>query len=316
MGVARLLIRKQAVIVIHGIGEQQPMATLRSLLETLVGQGYESRPDRMSELREARRLRALDAMRDPHEPDLMLETDFYELFWAHHVRNTSLGSMLGWLWGLYLRPVTARVAQARRLRRLKRGLTAVMFCVVAVVILAAISSERIVSNPLVGPAVAMASLVLSRVGLQLLLSPLTDTLGDAARYLSPRPGNVSARERVLESGVELLRGLHSDPNVHRIVMLGHSLGGIIGYDVLSAYWREVHVDVPVPARTLKAVGRAGEALVADPGPELAQAYRAAQADAFRDARDFGRKPRRRLSRQRPLRPWWAAHWLTLTTCAA
>ncbi|MBK7780992.1 MAG: hypothetical protein IPJ58_09545 [Ardenticatenia bacterium] len=40
----RIQVRRQAVVVIHGIGEQRPMGTLRNLAATLVGERQMSRP--------------------------------------------------------------------------------------------------------------------------------------------------------------------------------------------------------------------------------------------------------------------------------
>ena len=69
---------KQAVFLIHGIGEQKPMDTLRRFPDAVLGSGatgqiaYRSKPDRISELFELRRLSTVGRTR----------TDFYEYYWA------------------------------------------------------------------------------------------------------------------------------------------------------------------------------------------------------------------------------------------
>lgn len=63
-------------------------------------------------------------------------------------------------------------------------------------------------------------------------------VGDAARYLSPSPENIALRQRIRTDGVALLRRLHESGEYDRIVVVGHSLGSVIGYDMLTALWRD------------------------------------------------------------------------------
>lgn len=76
--------------------------------------------------------------------------------------------------------------------------------------------------------------------------------GDVARYVRTSPDAVSARAQIRERGVELLRALHGrtggaadrrydygdETGYERIVVVGHSLGSIIAYDVLRLFWEE------------------------------------------------------------------------------
>lgn len=75
--------------------------------------------------------------------------------------------------------------------------------------------------------------------------------GDVARYVRVSPDAVQARAAIRERGVALLRALHDpvplegrehdrgDPAPYeRIVVVGHSLGSIIAYDVLRLFWEE------------------------------------------------------------------------------
>lgn len=86
---------KIAVVLIHGIGEQRPMSTLRSFVSDVVSSGYHSKPDRLSELYEVRRLKC-DVVNQ--------EIDFYELYWAHHMRDSALWHLFGWLFRLLRTP--------------------------------------------------------------------------------------------------------------------------------------------------------------------------------------------------------------------
>ena len=94
-------LKKQAVVLIHGIGEQRPMETLRGFVRSLLmvkNQEKEakfwSKPDKMSELLELRRLKTMGV-----QP----KTSFYEYYWAHYMEGTKLIHILRWLWRLLYR---------------------------------------------------------------------------------------------------------------------------------------------------------------------------------------------------------------------
>ena len=76
-------------------------------------------------------------------------------------------------------------------------------------------------------------------------------LGDVARYVRTSPDAVSSRAAIRNRGLELLRALHGPigprakgydfgdrTGYERIVVVGHSLGSIIAYDVLRLLWQE------------------------------------------------------------------------------
>lgn len=93
--------------------------------------------------------------------------------------------------------------------------------------------------------------------------------GDVARYVRNSPDAVSARAAIRDRGVELLRALHGpkpdaaradyDPGgespYERIVVVGHSLGSIVAYDILRLFWEERGPtrNNPASAATLKAL---------------------------------------------------------------
>lgn len=73
-------------------------------------------------------------------------------------------------------------------------------------------------------------------------------VGDAARYLHVAPPNIQSRHRIRQAGVKLLRSLHNSTDYDRIVVVGHSLGSVIGYDILTHLWSRYN-DSHVPAKT-------------------------------------------------------------------
>lgn len=117
---------RQAVVVIHGIGEQKPMQTLRGFVDTLLGatpkpSWYErvtgkrlhpeqepplrffSKPDRLTDTLELRRLSSWP-------PNVPIQTDFYELYWAHLMQGTVWSYIVAWLRMLMFRvPIGAHV---------------------------------------------------------------------------------------------------------------------------------------------------------------------------------------------------------------
>jgi hypothetical protein len=85
--------------------------------------------------------------------------------------------------------------------------------------------------------VAWWPLVVIFMGITLGLRPILRKIGlgyvgDAARYLSPAPANVAVRQAIRSAAIDLLEGLHDDPTwrrYHRVILVGHSLGSVIGY---------------------------------------------------------------------------------------
>ena len=63
---------------------------------------------------------------------------------------------------------------------------------------------------------------------------LTPYFGDVARYMRSSPANVMAREAIQADGVGLLERLHAGGRYDRIVVVAHSLGTVVAYDVLKA----------------------------------------------------------------------------------
>jgi hypothetical protein len=76
--------------------------------------------------------------------------------------------------------------------------------------------------------------------------------GDVARYVRTSPDAVAARAAIRDRGVDLLRALHGpmagaegkayepggESPYDRIVVVGHSLGSIVAYDILRLFWEE------------------------------------------------------------------------------
>ena len=228
-------IRRQAVLLIHGIGEQRPMDSLRHFVRAVWteatalhrdGKGaneHWSKPYPLSESLELRRLTT-------PENKAGIRTDFFELYWAHLMQGSTLSHVSSW----------ARMLLLRRPRSVPKQLRLAYWAIIALLILGAFFAYQaaVATDPLL---TKWQSTLVSIVVLPLIAGVLTNTVGDAARYLNPSPVNVARREEIRQLGVQTLRSLHDSKNRYdRIVVVGHSLGSVIGYDILYHAWTETN----------------------------------------------------------------------------
>ncbi|WP_420208241.1 hypothetical protein [Candidatus Electronema sp. JC] len=80
--------------------------------------------------------------------------------------------------------------------------------------------------------IAFAVLALQAIASYLIIK----YVADAARYLTPSPDNIAERNKIRAEGIKLLRSLHESGKYFRIVVVGHSLGSVIGYDIIRHLW--------------------------------------------------------------------------------
>ena len=88
----------------------------------------------------------------------------------------------------------------------------------------------------------------SLIALYLLLYALflQPYLGDAARYFRNSPANVAVRREIRKQAVDTLEDLHLSNRYDRIVVVAHSLGTVVAYDMLRAYYSRINQDIPDP----------------------------------------------------------------------
>jgi hypothetical protein len=223
---------KQAVLLIHGIGEQRPMDTLRGFVDEVwttdkdvqhehAVAGVFSKPDEISGSFELRRLTTTQNRKN-------VRTDFYEFYWAHLMEGTSVGHVIAWGRRLLWRWPWDVPRQLFSAWILLVGL----LLVIAFFALQTVLPEayRIVLVPKWLTATLSVLVAWAAV-------PIINTIiGDAARYLNPAPNNIRRRQEIRAKGVDLLRKLHASGEYDRIIVVGHSLGSVIGYDILTFAW--------------------------------------------------------------------------------
>ena len=240
---------KQAVVVIHGIGEQIPMDTIKSFVRAAWETDAEvshngmpdpaevfSKPDLRTGSLELRRITTRQSTKSDNFPN-GVRSDFYELYWADLSSGSTLGAIETWAKGLLLRNPFTQVPPGLHLAWL------------LLVILSA-AMLYLAGAGLVEPEVALFGVkpygwldnAPGWVGpaLAVLLGFVTNKLvvpyaGRVVRYTRATPENIAARKDIRERGLALLTALH-DGTYERIILVGHSLGTIMGYDLLSYFW--------------------------------------------------------------------------------
>ncbi|MCF3638599.1 hypothetical protein LXM94_01270 [Rhizobium sp. TRM95111] len=254
---------KQAVIVIHGMGEQVPMTTLRSFVDAVwttdrslinanrkdsntgearTGNPIWSRPDDRNRSYELRRITTETA-------DDGRKTDFYEFYWAHLMEGTTSEHLAAWIGDLLLR-------RPRRVPADVMPVWIVMWLVAIAVAVAAVAGTYSAFSREQAPWLAGFS---AAVGVALAAGYLITQLvrrkasqfmlgyfGDVARYVKATPPNVARRQEIREKGVELLETIllgapmadgrlppSGERRYERVVVVAHSLGTIVAYDILK-----------------------------------------------------------------------------------
>lgn len=245
-------IERQAVVIIHGMGEQRPMDTLRSFVEGIIfwikrgntdretKPRYWSRPDGISEMYETRRITMQHHEGNP-------KTDFYEFYWAHHMRNTSFSHLLPWVWKLIKAPADQ---VPPRLKKLHHAVLRI-FSVIAVLVIAVLAAGFLFKDAIAQYLLSIAGLVtivifilkvLVWAGKEPFFQIILNTAGDAARYFNPMPSNIEERSSIRREGIAFLRKLHDSTAIKydRIIVVGHSLGSVVAYDMIRLLWHEMH----------------------------------------------------------------------------
>jgi len=236
--------KKQAVVIVHGIGEQRPMETVREFVETIWAKDtslkntrFWSKPSEVSQSYEQRRLTTDYA--DIVGSDTNEKTsrvDFYEYYWAHKTVGTTFEHLKSWFISLLFRSPINYPKPLLPIYYIVWGLIALSIPVI-IFLLWPDSPESIEQAPssfvslfsslwpLIFPALAGA-----------LITICVAYLGDIARYVISLPSNIRVRHDIRQGGIALLESIQKTGKYDRIVLVGHSLGSIIAYDILTQLW--------------------------------------------------------------------------------
>jgi hypothetical protein len=236
----------QAVVVIHGMGEQRPMDTIKGFVRAV----WEtddiftkdplpnptqvwSKPDGRTGSLELRRITTRESI--PSEAFRGgVRTDFYELYWADLTAGSRWDQFTGWVRGLlFRRPAWLRWWPFCRLPLVPPGLTPAWVALwVATLLVVALGAAAAI------PGWHWVFGVLSLALLAWVHKKATATFGRVVRYTKADPDNIAARAAVRERGLKLLNALHEGDYYKRIIIVSHSLGTMFGLDLLSYFWAE------------------------------------------------------------------------------
>ena len=243
--VAALPAARQAVILVHGMGEKIPMDTIKGFVRTVWEQDDDitatglpnsravwSRPDERTGSLELRRITTRESVAAwPSFPD-GVRTDFYELYWADLTAGSTWQQFTAWVKGLLWR-------WPWRVPRDVRGAWVLLW--IATLVVLALGVIGFIPDawwrdnfpPWLPQNVVVGLFALAAAGLHWVA---TRSFGRVVKYTRADPDNIAARAAVRERGLDLLRALHADATYARVVLVGHSLGAILAYDLISYFW--------------------------------------------------------------------------------
>ncbi|MEW8564063.1 MAG: hypothetical protein AB2541_18280 [Candidatus Thiodiazotropha sp.] len=286
---------RQAIVVIHGMGEQRPNDILRDFVRTAIsksdsvtneGPSIFLRPDKVSGSYDSLRFQS-------YSSNCHSQTEFYEYHWAHHMA----GNKLVHLWPLIKR-LLFRLRVPKRLIPIWLLLvlfTITTFCTIVWTIIRGgeLGLPGILGE--IGLSIFAVSLII------LSLMPInywfTHYLTDVARYLDASPSNQDNRDAIRKGLIELLTDLHNTDRYSRIIIAAHSLGSIIAYDAITYLWARMNklhkIEPIIPEfKELKKVEDIGgdlEILKEDPvaTKHLRELYQESQRNAWIEKRLTG-----------------------------
>lgn len=299
---------RQAVVVVHGMGEQLPLDTLCAFINTALRpdeQGrrrYYSRPESVTGSFESRRF--LAPRSSPSGVEQHAQTDFFEYHWADKMQGNRLDDLWPTFRRILLQPPW----------RVPAGLRVVWVTAWVAIAGAAwaciwgpwrnvLPGDSEVATRLVGAVVTggVTAAIVSYLIARVLPRWLTSSFVDVVRYLDTSPRSYAVRREIRKGLVEMLQALHASkaPMYDRIVLVAHSLGAYLAYDAIAYLWgltnaQTVHdgEDVPILAG-LREVEQAASVL---PAPEdwqspavqdLVDRYQVAQRQLWKGIRAQG-----------------------------
>lgn len=304
---------KTAVIVIHGMGEKWPMDTLRGFVDAAwrydkdlnqswsKGETY-SKPELITGNFELRRLTTRYWKPAPGDSVPVRRVDFLEFYWAHLMQGNSIGAVIGWLVRLLIR----KPGQVPS--RLLGGWIAGLFIFLTGIALAGLTAAKPDLSHFGIPTLAWA--VLAAIGGAFSALWLRPVAGDAARYLSPAPDNVAVRQKIREAGVDLLAKIQKTGEYDRIVVAGHSLGSVIGYDILHYAWGRLDREALISAHRGNPACQAALIQLERIADKLDKAPNSGEAlSAYRDAQRSYRAELAKIGEAPPV--WLVSDFVTM-----
>jgi hypothetical protein len=294
---------RQAVVIVHGMGEQKPNDTLRGFIAAALPStpkaegGYHSRPDKVTDSYEARRF--LAPRYAPGGEEKNAQTEFYEYHWSHLMQGNRLDDMWATTRRILLQPfwkvpAGLRVVWGLIWAAFLWAIWAFIWGPFSAIDLSDLAAEALIRTVLGGGVVAFA---LTYLVTKLLPTWITKSFVDVVRYVDTSPRSYDARRKIRKGMVGLLRGLHESGRYQRVVVVAHSLGAYIAYDGIQYLWGEMNKIHGGPRDPVKGEGEspagleelevAASALGESPSPAAVKGYQDAQQQLWSGLREHG-----------------------------
>lgn len=273
--------QRQAVIVVHGMGEPTPMETLRGFVDAV----WKDDPSldlrnletwtKPSPLTGSHETRLISTSGVASENNTRQQTDFYEFYWSDLMTGSKLADVTAWAYRVIIRQPWQ---VPRDVFHLWKMLLLVLVLTIVVGVARFAFGAKIL-DPLLAPFGITCLMILGwrclrpfgarfalfvggvllllanlyyhdittkavLAGLAVLIGFITNQFilpyfGDVARYVRRAPPNIAARQAIRTRGLKLISDLHSakddagNPRYDRIVIVAHSLGSIVAYDLIT-----------------------------------------------------------------------------------
>lgn len=242
--------QKIAILVIHGIGEQEPFETLDAFAKPFI-QLYQHKEVALRKRHELKKMSdwvescVFSSANNPSTPEI----DIYEYYWAHvPQREITFPEVVAWI------KQVARGAESFYGNRKEQIKTVSKnnelfradgefqgFKYLVKLIGAGNKFWFILSFILKRWAF---SKIVTDYFMRKVSQPMVDLMGDVAVYCSmdKKSRYSEVRRKILSGAVEKTRALVKNDEYNEVLLVGHSLGSVIAYDTLDRLNREMNVN--------------------------------------------------------------------------
>ena len=265
--------KRTAVLAVHGMGIQRPMETVRGIVNAVwLEEDNRQTPNRQFWTNPEPNANDIDlpVIVTNALPNSDRTFDFHEFYWSHLMTGTRAVAVLLWLFelvgkGPLLKPGMRSLWSSSAIFLEFVILSSVYLVVLTIERLAHVEKEPwlMVLEPFLFLAIRgdytlggamdpnsfpwsldnawsqVAAFLFIGVYLALNKFFLASFFGDAARYFRNSPDNVAVRREIRRQAVKTLEMLHSGDKYDRIIIVAHSLGTVVAYDMLRAYFGRI-----------------------------------------------------------------------------
>jgi hypothetical protein len=110
---------------------------------------------------------------------------------------------------------------------------------------------------------------------------LVNVMSDSARYLNNHPANNFERDLIRQNGIKMIDALHKCDRYDNIIVVAHSLGSVVAFDILRHYWGQVSDSLKIQGQLkVDAFDAANRLIDAEDRSKALEEWREAQSSVF------------------------------------